>query len=54
MLYKESPMVRNQGDAIGVLVGTPKPYVLSRQIQREIAGLCTVPDDEVKDSATSC
>ena len=54
MLYKESPMVRNQGDAIGVLVGAPKPYVLSLQIQHEIAALCSVSDDEVKDNATSC
>ena len=47
-------MVHNQGNAIGVLVGAPKPYVLPHQIQHEIAALCSVPDDEVKDSATSC
>ena len=46
-------MVRNQGDAIGVLVGAPKPYVLPYHLQHEIANLCSVPDDEVQDSATS-
>ena len=46
-------MVRNQGDAIGVLVGAPKPYVLPHQIQHEVADLCSVPYDDVKDGATS-
>ena len=54
MLYKESPMVRNQGDTIGLLVGAPKPYVLLYQIQHEVAALCHVPEDGGKDSARSC
>ena len=52
-LYKASAVVHNQGDAIGVLVGGPKRYVLSDQQQHEIANMCSVPDDEVQDSATS-
>ena len=52
-LYKGSLAVRNQGDAIGVLVGAPKPYVLSHHLKHEIANLCSVPDDEIQDSATS-
>ena len=54
MPYKESPMVRNQGDTIGLLVGAPKPYILPHQIQHEVAALCHVPDDGGKDSARSC
>lgn len=54
MPYKESPMVRNQGDTIGLLVGAPKPYILPHQIQHElVAALCHVPDDGGKDSARS-
>ena len=52
-LYKASLVVRNQGDAIGVLVGAPNPYILSNHLQHEIANLCIVPDDEVQDTATS-
>lgn len=52
-LYKASLVVRNQGDAIGVLVGAPNPYILSNNLQHEIANLCSVPDDEVQDTATS-
>ena len=52
-LYKTSPVVRNQGDAVGVLVGAPKPYILPHRLQHEVASLCNVPDDEVQDGATS-
>lgn len=52
-LYKASLVVRNQGDAIVVLVGAPKLYILSNHLQHEIANLCSVPDDEVQDTATS-
>lgn len=40
-------------DAIGILVGAPKPYVLSHHLKHEIANLYSVPDDEIQDSATS-
>ena len=51
-LYKSSQAVQEQS-AIGILVGGPGRFVLSNQMQHEIAAICNVPDNDVVDGATS-